>query len=352
MQGVAAVDHMQNQRASDPAEAMPTSSRRLLFRVELQNKPPGLDVPTSITIRTDAATLQSMKDVHALIRSHMFDDERPLASDDTTKAIEFDVEVYDKRLERFTALTTLDQLPSSRARLNVLLHRSAWTPSTCLALPSRLFPMDPENNDFQIRGHVVHIGEVGNSGKGTGLTTWDGSVILAKYLEHTRAKDFEDKRVVELGAGTGLVGLSVALLGAREVLLTDLAYTMDNLATNIAETLRHVDPKPNVHAQVLDWFQPPSQGLGKIDWILASDVVWVEELIVPLVDTMHTLVRNSGSSSTRILMSHQYRSTTTDTKLFTELERRGFVKSLIAPEQLHPQFVSDRIDVWEIHLAR
>lgn len=119
--------------------------------------------------------------------------------------------------------------------------------------------------------------------QGTGHTTWDGAVLLAKYLEHDSGRGrMKGKRVLETGAGawfvcwgvvvgggnfgtlcrpgclvlpyrfgprqrfpstpihvythghtgTGLVGLACAALGAKEVLLTDLPYTLGNLEAN------------------------------------------------------------------------------------------------------------------------
>ncbi|KAF4318945.1 hypothetical protein JM18_006359 [Phytophthora kernoviae] len=200
---------------------------------------------------------------------------------------------------------------------------------------------------FAIDGRVVHIGEVGNSGKGTGLTTWDGSVVLAKYLEHKRREDIAGSRIVELGSGTGLVGISAALLGAREVILTDLAYVVDNLAANAAETLKlaaNADRpvESDVSTQVLDWFNPPKD-LGDIDFLMASDVVWVEELIPPLVKTFDTLIRHS-SVTTRVLMSYQIRSIVSDRLLFSELERHNLQKNRVPATSLHPDFSTDRID--------
>ena len=43
--------------------------------------------------------------------------------------------------------------------------------------------------------------------------------MLAKYLE-MHCHTVRDKSVLELGAGTGVAGMAVALLGARQTLLT------------------------------------------------------------------------------------------------------------------------------------
>lgn len=54
---------------------------------------------------------------------------------------------------------------------------------------------------------------------GTGLITWDGAVVLGKYLE-TVPSFVLNKNVLELGAGTGLAGMAATLLGAKATLLT------------------------------------------------------------------------------------------------------------------------------------
>ena len=47
----------------------------------------------------------------------------------------------------------------------------------------------------------------------------------------------ECTHIYTVSAGTGLAGISAALLGAREVMLTDLAYTLDNLRQNVDSAL-------------------------------------------------------------------------------------------------------------------
>uniref|UniRef100_H3GLQ5 FAM86 N-terminal domain-containing protein n=1 Tax=Phytophthora ramorum TaxID=164328 RepID=H3GLQ5_PHYRM len=275
------------------------------------------------------------------------------ANERVAAELEMAIEVYDQKMQQFVLFKELQQL-GRRSRLSVTFTNAddLFPDHTCLALPSRIFGFDAaEGGKFAIDGRVVHIEEVGNSGKGTGLTTWDGSVVLAKYIEHQRRDDVAGSRIVELGAGTGLVGISAALLGARQVILTDLDYVVDNLAKNVAETMKLAasEGKPvesDVSTQVLNWFDPPTD-LGDIDFLLASDVVWVEELIPPLVATFDVLLRHSAVQ-TRILMSYQKRSIMSDRLLFSELERHSLVKTRVPAAALHPEFSTDRIDVWEI----
>lgn len=53
---------------------------------------------------------------------------------------------------------------------------------------------------------------------------------MAKFLEVEFSNaTLKGNKVLELGSGTGLVGLAAAILGADQVMLTDLEYTLDNL---------------------------------------------------------------------------------------------------------------------------
>ena len=67
--------------------------------------------------------------------------------------------------------------------------------------------------------------------RGTGLITWDGAIVLAKYLE-THPTIVHGKSVLELGAGTGVAGIAAVLLGASSALLTGTVRT--NVPTFLA----------------------------------------------------------------------------------------------------------------------
>lgn len=325
----------------------------VVLRVELQNTHP------ATAERTAAGPMQlrvpppkNLSDLHGALRQRLLD----FSEDERHANVYIEVELFDAKQQQFLRLESIDQLPKRRARLNVIVRdtdgfdHQASTKQPFLALPSKMFDINVDKGSFSIQGVALTVDEVGNAGKGTGLTTWDGSVVLAKYLEHTRMDDVRGKRIVELGTGTGLVGISAALMGAKEAILTDLEYTMANLERNVAMTMAKTSSIHGaISTRVLDWFAPPLD-MGNLDLILASDVVWVEELIAPLVQTMATLVRQSTTPVT-ILMSYQRRSIHSDEILFQELERHQFQKLKVSTNELHPQFRSDRIDVWEITLA-
>jgi Lysine methyltransferase len=74
--------------------------------------------------------------------------------------------------------------------------------------------------------------ELEEASLGTGLITWDGAIVLAKYIE-IHPDTVRNKSVLEVGAGTGVAGTAAALLGAREILLTG-ETTRDSTAQHTA----------------------------------------------------------------------------------------------------------------------
>jgi predicted nicotinamide N-methyase len=61
--------------------------------------------------------------------------------------------------------------------------------------------------------------------------------VLAKYLEHHYPRDhWVGKRVLEVGAGCGLVGLALGLQGADAV-LTDRAEVIPTLKENVQKNI-------------------------------------------------------------------------------------------------------------------
>ncbi|CBN76293.1 conserved unknown protein [Ectocarpus siliculosus] len=69
-------------------------------------------------------------------------------------------------------------------------------------------------------------------GQGQQGRAWDCSLVLAKYLEQ-RPEEVRGKRVLELGCGVGLPGVAAAVVGATEVILTDMGYGNADCPTSV-----------------------------------------------------------------------------------------------------------------------
>ena len=133
--------------------------------------------------------------------------------------------------------------------------------------------------------------------EGFASTIWDSAIVLARYLEHRQSSSCHS--CVELGAGCGLPGIVLHALGAKAVLLTDLEDNLPLLQRNMDANCSH-DGRARVEA--LRWgFPLPAQiecG-APYDLIVATDVLYVLEAVVPLVETLVAL----SNEKTEILIA-------------------------------------------------
>lgn len=99
---------------------------------------------------------------------------------------------------------------------------------------TREFPFVKQNGST----FYLKIREPPITGDSLGLKTWGSSYVLAKLLPELAAEylphmDLSKKHVLELGSGTGLLGLAAACLWHTHVTLTDLPTIMPNLVYNV-----------------------------------------------------------------------------------------------------------------------
>ncbi|KAG7560389.1 Lysine methyltransferase [Arabidopsis thaliana x Arabidopsis arenosa] len=111
--------------------------------------------------------------------------------------------------------------------------------------------------------------------------------------------------IVELGSGTGIVGIAAAATLGANVTVTDLPNVIDNLKFNAdanAEVVARFGGK--VHVASLRWGEINDvEVLGQnVDLILASDVVYHEHLYDPLLKTLRFLLLEG--SKRVFLMAH------------------------------------------------
>ncbi|TSO25208.1 Protein-lysine methyltransferase METTL21D [Bagarius yarrelli] len=180
------------------------------------------------------------------------------------------------------------------------------------------FVREIEKND----GSVLKIYQYSKGD--VGCVVWDAAIVLSKYLETKQfcnsasgSSTWSSKHVVELGAGTGVVGIMAASLGAN-VTVTDLEDLQPLLELNIRE----------------------NQELLRTGSITAKSVV-------PLVETLKQL----AGPETCVICCYEQRTMGVNPeveKRFFELLLRDFEAEEVPAEKQDPEFNSPDIHI--LHL--
>ncbi|PRW45241.1 hypothetical protein C2E21_6339 [Chlorella sorokiniana] len=177
-----------------------------------------------------------------------------------------------------------------------------------------------------------------------GTTVWDASIVLAKYIEkNSRRGDFSrpkvrGKRALELGAGMGLAGMALALLGA-EVVFTDIGDVLPLLRRNVEQNISPAALKlrdagwaasevGRTSVASLDWsdrscyadFKPP------YDFILAADCVYSELAVPHLLATVLAM----GGPRTQAIITNEFRSQTVHDEFMAQFGRHFTIRKVAA----------------------
>ena len=181
---------------------------------------------------------------------------------------------------------------------------------------------------------------------------WTGSRLLIETLAWPNSNDCnrlkeiqqficQGAKLIELGAGVGVVGTYLSSIGA-EVLLTDLSTLVENaidnnLARN-ATTQTDDNPHPSwlapsdgvpigkgwAASASLDWTCRLDEQLtiqqSSVDFIIASDVVFLSSMLNSLLKTVESIFQSSSGSS--FILSFQRRDAKdgAESSLFTTVD--------------------------------
>ena len=120
--------------------------------------------------------------------------------------------------------------------------------------------------------------------------------VLAHWIVQNQSV-FQNKVVVELGAGLGLAGLVCSsVTDATEVVLTDgdsqvMSFLEDNVQRN-----RELFGKTRVSTAPVDWNTFSAATEHVFDYVIAADVVYEESMHIGLLFSLKHLLKPSGKA--------------------------------------------------------
>ncbi|XP_065865023.1 uncharacterized protein [Euphorbia lathyris] len=207
---------------------------------------------------------------------------------------------------------------------------------------------------LEVLGYQLQFCQDPNSNH-LGTTVWDASMVLVKFLEKNCRKGrfcpskLKGKRVIELGAGCGVAGFGMALLGC-DVVATDQIEVLPLLTRNIDRNTSRIkqmdtnsDSFGSIKAAELDWgnedhtraVDPP------FDYIIGTDVVYAEHLMEPLLQSIFAL---SGPKTT-ILIGHEIRSTSVHERMLN-LWKRNFEVKIVPKTKMDSKYQHPSIQLY------
>ncbi|KAJ3066537.1 hypothetical protein HDU98_010143, partial [Podochytrium sp. JEL0797] len=166
----------------------------------------------------------------------------------------------------------------------------------------------------------------------SGTTVWEGGVALARHLaaESNKLKlSLTGKSCIDLGSGTGVVGIVCAQLGAN-VVLTDIDHpdVLNPLRQNAGQNLIKSGSNATssqCSVMPLEWSSPaviPAEiaRSAPFDMVVGADVVFSMEAVVKLVDTITAL----SDRKTDVWIGHEHRDPRVSEHFLQLMKERGF----------------------------
>ncbi|XP_063976035.1 protein N-lysine methyltransferase METTL21D-like [Diachasmimorpha longicaudata] len=213
---------------------------------------------------------------------------------------------------------------------------------------TRLFDVEKKERTLTI--YQQQVGDVS-------CVVWDAALVLAKYLDHkcndedTAVSFLDGQNVLELGAGTGCVGMTAACLGGN-VVMTDLRSTMPILQKNISLNQDQWRDFGTARAEVLDWKNNYELDFVP-DIVVLADCVYYEKSIHPLIKTLEHLCRTNPR--TYIILAQEERDTPVQIQVWKDFLmhlKTIFELRYIPLEEQHPTYFSRDIHLIELRLLR
>ncbi|CAO3609238.1 unnamed protein product [Mucor hiemalis] len=166
------------------------------------------------------------------------------------------------------------------------------------------------------KNRVIHIRE--DAVQSIARHVWDCGLGMCQFLSKNQM-DFKYKVLLELGSGTGLVGIYAAeLLKPKKVYLTDLADALEIMQQNV--NLMQNESKVDMAVKELSWGPEKLENYADVDLVLLTDVLYNQSSHDLLLDTLDWILDNKGC---RALLTYKERNPD-EREFFTKVKNRGW----------------------------
>ena len=238
-----------------------------------------------------------------------------------------------------------------------------WPSTTLLALLTALAgtadgaSLAPQMSSLRFGDTEVQV-EQEFSDAEEGSVLWDCSRSFLAYV--TQSSNIRGKRVLEIGAGTGAVGLALARLGADSVVVTDKSSQLPLMRRNI----EHNQLSDLVRVELLTWGEDwrnhasaEVAGRGAFDVLVCCDCVYPSVSPEPLVHVLCDLLQLNPTAV--LLLASEYRPPTANTPdgvdhvadFFALVRDRGLDCQRVTDAELAPEWRCEEISLWRIQSA-
>ena len=133
-----------------------------------------------------------------------------------------------------------------------------------------------------------------------GLKTWTSSLVLSRLLPALQNLVPNNGSILELGAGTGLLGISAACVWKADVLLTDLPEVVPNLEHNLLLNRNLTKTRGGVvSVRALDWSDEadiPNESSEQFSVILAADPIYSPDHPMIFVKTISKWLKDNADA--------------------------------------------------------
>jgi predicted nicotinamide N-methyase len=194
-----------------------------------------------------------------------------------------------------------------------------------------------------------------------GSVVWDSGLVLLDYFN--KHKEFVNNKIIlELGSGTGIVGIGLAHLGVSTINLTDRSSMINLLNNNKIRNIKSCNCCNNfndtIDISILDWSNEEdieNHITKDIDIIIASDVIYGNSPSLSLLSllqrflytnkkiTIYLSYEQRHRHNEEILLNRDY-----SKEFFDLLSEDNNLKVDKIPLSDQGEYCCDEISIWKI----